>query len=239
VTAGLEGVRLAGVTKVFGAVRALFGVGFEARRGDVIAVMGGNGAGKSTLLSILALAARPTRGTVSLDGRPADPGDPSVRARIGLLSHQPLLYPDLTGRENLRLFAGLHGLRDPGRAVADVERRLDLAPFVADRPARVLSRGQLQRVSLARALIHSPALLLLDEPAAGLDSAAVARIEECLREHSARGGIAVMVTHEPELAARTAGRAVMLRAGRVAADVPAPEGAEGWRALYRSVVECG
>ncbi len=238
-TAGLESVRLAGVTKVFGAIRALFGVAFEARRGETVAVMGGNGAGKSTLLSILALAARPTRGTVSFDGRPASPGDPAERARIGLLSHQPLVYPDLTGRENLRLFAGLYGLPDPDRAVADVERRLGLEAFVADRPARVLSRGQLQRVSLARALVHSPSLLLLDEPAAGLDSAAVARIEECLAEHAARGGIAVMVTHEPELAARTASRAVMLRDGRVAADVPAPAGPDDWRELYRSAVEGG
>jgi len=237
VTAGLESVRLAGVTKVFGAVRALFSVGFEARRGEVIAVMGGNGAGKSTLLSILALMARPTRGTVSFDGRPAGPADPAARTRIGLLSHQPLVYPDLTGRENLRLFAGLYGLPDAAGAVADVERRLELALFVADRPTRVLSRGQLQRVALARALIHSPDLLLLDEPAAGLDSTAVARIEECLSEHAARGGIAVMVTHEPELAARTANRAVMLVAGRLVADVPAPEGAEGWRTLYRSAVE--
>jgi heme exporter protein A len=239
VTAGFERLQVAGLTKVFGAVRALFGVGFEARRGDVIAVMGGNGAGKSTLLSILSLAARPTRGTVSFDGRPAEPGDPAVRARIGLLSHQPLVYPDLTGRENLLLFAGLYGLPDPAGAVADVERRLGLAAFVADRPTRVLSRGQLQRVALARALIHSPPLLLLDEPAAGLDSAAVSRIEECLGEHAGRGGVAVMVTHEPELAARTASRALMLAAGRLAADVPAPRGADGWRELYRSVVEGG
>lgn len=238
-SASLDSVKLSGVTKVFGAVRALGGVAFEARAGEVVAVMGGNGAGKSTLLSILALTARPTRGTVRFDDRPASPGDPAVRARIGLLSHQPLVYPDLTGRENLRLFARLYDLPDPDGAADHVERRLDLAAFAADRPARVLSRGQLQRVSLARALIHSPDLLLLDEPAAGLDGAAVSRIEEALREHAGRGGIAVLVTHEPELAARTAGRAVMLRSGRVAADVPAPAGADGWRELYRSAVEGG
>jgi len=225
------------VSKVFGAVRALAGVDFEARAGEVLAVMGGNGAGKSTLLSILALVTRPTRGEVSFDGRPAGPADTALRAGIGLLSHRALLYPDLSGRENLRLFAGLYGLPDPAGAVAGVEDEFGLASISAARPVRVLSRGQVQRVALARALLHDPSVLLLDEPAAGLDSVAVARIEACLRRHAARGGIAVMATHEPELAARTATRGLMLRAGRLAADVPAPDGAAGWRELYRDAVE--
>jgi len=227
------------VTKVFGPVRALASVSFELGPGDSVAVMGPNGAGKSTLLALLSLATRPTRGRVLFGGEPGRTGGPDVRARIGLLSHDPLVYPDLTGRENLVLFARLHGVADPSARAADLEEELALGGFAADRPVRALSRGQLQRVALARALVGSPDLLLLDEPAAGLDTAAVSRIEEALLAHRERGGISVLVTHEPDLAARIAGRAIVLMAGRVAVDAPAPEGAAAWREMYVEAVEGG
>ena len=218
-------------------VRALADVTLEARSGQVVAVMGPNGAGKSTLLGILALVMRPTRGDVLFDGGAVRAAEPAVRRRIGLLSHQPLVYPDLTGRENLELFARLYGVDGPSAAVARLAERLGLGRFFFDRPARVLSRGQLQRVALARALVHEPALLLLDEPAAGLDAAAIERIAGAVGEHAERGGITVVVTHEPELAARIATRAVMLRGARVVSDGDAPDAADGWRRLYAGAVE--
>jgi heme exporter protein A len=238
IAGGLSVVEIDGAVKVFGAVRALAGASLRVAAGDVVAVMGRNGAGKSTLLSILSLAMRPTRGTVSFDGAVVRFGDPAARRRIGLLSHQPLLYGDLTGAENLALFASLYGV-DPGGAVRGLRERVGLGRFAEDRPVRVLSRGQLQRVALARALVGEPSLLLLDEPAAGLDSAAIGAIAEVLEEHRRAGGIAVVVTHEPELAARVATRAVMLRDGKVAADVASPGAADAWRALYREAAEGG
>lgn len=238
-SARISSVRLEHVTKVFGAVRALAGVTLEIGAGEVVAVMGPNGAGKSTLLGILARTGLPTRGRLLVNREEVRGVDPELRGRIGLLSHRPLVYPDLTGKENLLLFARLHGLRDPRAAVTRLVEELALGDFASDRPTRVLSRGQLQRIALARALVADPDLLLLDEPAAGLDSAAVARIGAVLLALRERGGLAVVVTHEPEVASRVATRAVMLRRGAIAADEPAPGTADLWRALYVRTVEGG
>jgi heme exporter protein A len=224
------------LTKLFGPVGALRSIDLTVEAGEVLAVMGPNGAGKSTLLGLLSLTMRPTRGRVLIDDRPARPSDPGLRRRIGLLSHQPLVYPDLTGRENLILFARLLGIGDPERAATDSAERFAPGGFFGDRPARVLSRGQLQRLSLARALLAEPDLLLLDEPATGLDADAVRLIEGALAEHRDRGCIAVLVTHDPELAAAAATRALLLSRGRVAADEPAPADAAGWRELYTSAL---
>jgi heme exporter protein A len=235
----IENVRVADVTKVFGAVRALASASVDVKAGEVVAVMGPNGAGKSTLLSILSLAMRPTRGKVLFNGAPVKWSDTELSGRIGLLSHQPLVYPDLTGRENLKLFARLYGVKNVNQAVASTETELGLEGFGSDRPTRVLSRGQLQRVALARAIISEPDLLLLDEPAAGLDSAAVSRISGVLEKLLARGGMAVIVTHEPDVAAEIATRAVMVQKGAVVTDREAPQSAAGWRKLYVETVEGG
>ncbi len=224
------------VTKVFGAVRALAEARLEISPGEIVAVMGPNGAGKSTLLAILSLTMRPTRGEVRVNDETVSSSATELRARIGLLSHHPLVYPDLTARENLLLFARLYDLADPVAATARVEDDLGLAGFAADRPTRVLSRGQLQRVSLARALVTQPDLLLLDEPAAGLDTEAVGRIDQLLRGITERGGMAVLVTHEPTVASRVATRAVMLRQGAIVKDISAPEDSSRWRNLYDSTV---
>jgi len=235
----IASVRAQRLTKLFGPVGALRGIDLTVGAGEVLAVMGPNGAGKSTLLGLLSLTMRPTRGRVLIDDEPARPSDPALRRRIGLLSHQPLVYPDLTGRENLILFSRLHRLDDPARSAAAAEERFAPEGFFADRPARVLSRGQLQRLSLARALLAEPDLLLLDEPAAGLDADAVRRIERALAAHREQGRVAVLVTHEPELAAAVATRALLLSRGKVVADEAAPEDAAGWRALYASALTGG
>jgi len=228
----LVSVKVEKVTKLFGAVRALAAVSMEMNSGDVVAVMGGNGAGKSTLLSIISLMSRPTRGSVLFNEAKVGPGDLESRGRIGLLSHNPLVYPELTGKENLELFAKLYGLKDIATRIDELQNDLKLGGFYSNRPVRVLSRGQLQRISLARALIARPQLLLLDEPAAGLDMDAVDRIGQVLVRHQRGGGMAVVVTHEPELASVVANRAIMIRGGKIAADVPAPSDVAGWRQLY-------
>ncbi|MCP4600353.1 MAG: heme ABC exporter ATP-binding protein CcmA [Proteobacteria bacterium] len=236
-TTKISNIRVEKLTKVFGSVRALAGVSCELKPGEVLAVMGPNGAGKSTLLSILSLTMRPTRGQVLLNGEPAPTADMNLKGRIGLLSHQPLVYPDLTCRENLMLFAHLYGCENPAQAAGSVEEELNILGFSTDRPTRVLSRGQLQRVAMARALISKPDLLLLDEPAAGLDSEAVSRIEQVFEKLIARGGMAVMVTHEPEVASSVATRAIMMHRGKIVSDTQAPSSAEQWRALYIATVK--
>ena len=199
--------------------------------------MGPNGAGKSTLLSLAALIARPTRGELLFDGEPAAPRH---RGGIGLVAHQPLVYPELTARENLTFFARLHALPD---GVARVRMQIEDLGLegCADRPARTYSRGQLQRLALARALLAAPSLLLLDEPANGLDAAALDRVATVLDRHRDRGGAALIVTHEPELAARVASRLVLLDGGRIVADERLADTPDGTalRERYRSLCRGG
>lgn len=229
-------VTLKRVSKRFDAVRALVDVNLDIAPGDVVAVMGANGAGKSTLLKLLALLARPTRGALTFNDDD-EPDREALRRRIGLLSHEPLVYPDLTARENLEFFARLTGVAPPGDRANELVSLFGMTEFADSRPTRVLSRGQRQRVSLARALVGSPDLLLLDEPAAGLDHRAVGRIESTIVDLKKRGGMAVVVTHETELAAAIATRAVIIHRGKIVMDDIAPSGADAWRGLYLDAID--
>ncbi|HUZ84098.1 MAG TPA: ABC transporter ATP-binding protein, partial [Gaiellales bacterium] len=160
------GVVCRGVVRVFGHRRALDGLDLTVAAGETLLLTGPNGAGKTTLLRILATAIRPGAGEVSVAGLPLPGRAAAVRPLIGYLGHRPLVYPPLTGRENLRLYAALHGVKD---AAADaVLERFGLAGRAGDRVSE-FSRGMLQRLALARAMVASPRLLLLDEPTAGLD----------------------------------------------------------------------
>ncbi|HJK96293.1 MAG TPA: ABC transporter ATP-binding protein, partial [Polyangiaceae bacterium LLY-WYZ-14_1] len=145
----------------------------------------------------------------------------ALRARIGLLGHAALLYPDLTPRENLGLFAELYRMDAPTQAVDEALDRFDLGGF-ADRPARTLSRGQLQRAALARALVHRPDLLLLDEPSTGLDPRSNDRLVAEVEVERARGAVIVLVTHDPALAERVATRRLRMHRGRLLAAAEAP-----------------
>ena len=173
------------------------------------------------------------------NGEPVKASASDLRGRVGLLSHDPLVYPDLTARANLSFFAELYGLEDADRRIDALAESLELADFVASRPTRLLSRGQLQRAALARALLSEPDLLLLDEPAAGLDKGAVDRIETAVSALIGRGGMAVIVTHDPEVAKRVATRGIMMRRGEVAVDVPAPASVDEWRECYFAAIRGG
>lgn len=236
-TAAISSVRLDNITKVFGGVRALTSVNLAIEAGDVVAIMGPNGAGKSTLLSIVSSLMRPTRGQVIYRGDEDRTFSDAPLDRIGVLSHQPLIYPDLSAEDNLIFFARLYGVSNPVQKVRGLIEELSISDFRKDRPTRVLSRGQLQRVALARALVADPDFLLLDEPAAGLDSKAITRIQTALETLTQRGGLGMIVTHDPGVAFRTANRAVMLRKGQIVSDRPAPDSAEEWRELYFATVE--
>jgi heme exporter protein A len=220
VASDFDAVRGEGLVKVYGATRALAGVSLRLDSGVVTVIEGPNGSGKSTLLSLLSQLARPTRGEIrygALSGRRARA---TLRRRIGVLGHAAMIYPDLTGRENLELFARLYELDDPRSRTNRLIERFAMERFI-DRSARTWSRGQLQRVALARSLVHSPRLLLLDEPSTGLDLGAVDRLAQVVEEERQRGAIIALITHDPALAERLADRRIRLRRGRVVEEASA------------------
>ncbi|MEO5825083.1 MAG: heme ABC exporter ATP-binding protein CcmA [Gemmatimonadales bacterium] len=218
----------------FGPVAALRGVTLAVGAGEVVMLLGPNGAGKSTLLRCLAGLARPTRGTVRIGGADLS-RDPSARAAIGMLSHAAMVYDDLTPRENLRFAAALHQLADPDALIANALAAASLGDH-ADRPVRGFSRGMLQRLALARATLHAPAVLLLDEPFTGLDARATEALRSRIADERERGRVQLCVTHDPAELWDVATRVVVLVAGRVVSDAPRPESLEGFRATYSELV---
>lgn len=213
--APFDHVQARGLVKMYGATRALGGVDVRLDAGRITSIEGENGSGKSTLLLLLAGLSKPTRGDVHYGSIRLTNAGNAVRAHVGVVSHAPLVYPDLTGRENLTLFAQLHGLRHPAVRVGALVERFALDTFV-DRPTRTYSRGQLQRTSLARALIHEPRFLLLDEPTTGLDTAGQALLAEVLRAEREAGRIVAMVTHDSAFTEDLADMRIRLVRGRLA-----------------------
>jgi heme exporter protein A len=216
-----ERVEVKGLVKVYGATRALIGVDARFDAGRVTVIEGPNGSGKSTLLNILAQLVRPTRGTVRYGAHEGQGLE--LRAQIGILAHAAMIYPDLSGRENLRLYARLHRCAAPAARVDELVARFEIGRW-GERPARTYSRGQLQRIALARSLVHSPRLWLLDEPSTGLDVRAVERLEAAVEAERARGAIVALITHDPALADRLAQRRIRLSRGKVV-EATGPEGA--------------
>ncbi|MGA2476872.1 MAG: heme ABC exporter ATP-binding protein CcmA [Terriglobia bacterium] len=215
VRAALE---LRNVSKYFGDVAALAGVQLRVEVGDAILLYGPNGAGKTTLLRLLATLARPSEGEVLFGGKHVH-RDPAAKAAIGFVSHTTFLYGDLTVRENLRFFGTLF-------ALPRLEKKIDAALEFFDlgerarTPVRELSRGLQQRVSLARAFLHDPQFLLLDEPFTGLDAATVSNLESLMRELPAQGKAVIFSTHDFERGAALSRRLVALEAGRIRYDGP-------------------
>lgn len=207
-----EAIVLQEATKRYGGFAALDRVSLHVPQGAFLLLAGANGAGKSTLLRLLSGLCRPTEGTV-LVGGDAPHRSVQARRRIGLLSHHSLLYDDLSAQENLRFFARLYGVED---AQERVDRVLEETGLELRRDQRVgsFSRGMKQRLSLARALLHHPQLLLLDEPYTGLDQRAATELSQ--RLEALRGTTTVvLVTHHMDEAVRLADRLVLLRRGRL------------------------
>ncbi|MEP6590321.1 MAG: heme ABC exporter ATP-binding protein CcmA [Gemmatimonadota bacterium] len=223
-----------GVARTFGRLHALRGVDLAVAAGEVVLLLGPNGAGKSTLLRVVAGLARPTKGSVRVAGRDVH-AEPSSRSALGLLSHQSFLYDDLTARENLRFAAALHGLNGVDSLVEDAIEAMGLARF-ADRPVAGFSRGTQQRLAIARATLHQPSLLLLDEPFTGLDAHSAGELRSRIAAERAAGRAVVCVTHEPGEAWLPATRVVALAGGRVVLDQPRPDSLEEFRVAYGRAV---
>ncbi|MES2124247.1 MAG: heme ABC exporter ATP-binding protein CcmA [Gemmatimonadota bacterium] len=223
-----------GVERAFGRVRALRGVDLDVAAGEVVLLLGPNGAGKSTLLRVAAGLARPSKGRVLVAGRDVH-ADPAARAGLGLLSHHSFLYDDLTARENLRFAAALHGLDNVEPRVDDAIDTMGLSRW-ADRPVAGFSRGTLQRLAIARATLHQPSLLLLDEPFTGLDAQSAGELRHRIAAERAAGRAVLCVTHEPGEAWLPATRVVVLAGGRIVLDRPRPDSPEELRVAYARAV---
>jgi heme exporter protein A len=208
-------IELAGLTRAYGERIALRDVSLTLEPGRTLVVFGPNGAGKSTLLRVLATLLRPTAGTARVLGRELPREAWAVRGRVGFLGHEPLLYRELTGRENLRFQARLFDV-GPAR-VDELLERLQLGR-VADDPVRTLSRGTVQRLAVARAVLHDPELLLADEPRANLDPAASELVAPLLA-----GRTRVITSHDPSGGLAEADLALGLRGGRAALLAPAAD----------------
>ena len=214
----MPALELEGLTRHYGERTALGGVSLTLQAGQTLVVLGPNGAGKTTLLRILATLLRPHAGTVRVLGSSLPGAEWAVRGRVGLLGHEPLLYRELTARENLRFHARLHGV-DGER----VEELLDAVGMGgrAQEPLRTLSRGMTQRVAIARAVLHDPELLLLDEPRANLDPAGAELVEPLIGPGTGgadptRARTRVLCSHDPVTDVAGADLVLGLRGGRQA-----------------------
>lgn len=199
---------LSNVSKFFGRFAALLGVNAAFYPGEVCALLGSNGSGKSTLLRLVAGLARPSDGSIH------------CTAALGYMAHAPMLYEEMSGRENLEYFAALYGLSDLSlcaAAMRDVGLDPDLTRMVRD-----YSQGMRQRLSLARAIIHDPDLILLDEPFSNVDAASAGQMLSLLARLRDRQKTMIIVTHQPELLQKLATRSLVLASGRVAEDSRRP-----------------
>ncbi len=212
-------LELRNVSKYFGDLAALRSVSLRIEPGESVFIYGPNGAGKTTLLRILSTLARPAEGQANFNGENIHSNSAAARARIGFVSHATLLYGDLTARENLKLAGTLFSLPAVKERIAAMLEMFSIEDR-ADEPVRKLSRGLQQRATLARALLHDPDFLLLDEPFTGLDAASVEKLEALLRRLPGEGKAVVFSTHSFDQGAALARRLIAMAAGRVRFDGP-------------------
>lgn len=204
------------LSKFYGLRPVLRNVSLAVAQGEFVAILGPNGAGKTTLLRVLATLVRPDAGKLSIGGADVVQHPQQARAQIGMVSHQALVYPDLTAFENLTFYARMYGVgrKDEQALVTEVLERVDLLRRARE-PVRTFSRGMLQRLAIGRATLHDPTLLLLDEPYTGLDQASANRLNALLRELAVAGRAVIMTTHEYNRGLEGVTRAIYLKAGQV------------------------
>jgi heme exporter protein A len=226
-----------GLARRYGPTLALRGIDLTLYPGESVALFGPNGAGKTTLIRVLATLLRPNAGSLVVGGHDALRNPSRARRLIGVVGHQTYLYGDLTPAENLRFYGRIYGVADLEDRVSAVLEQVDMLNR-ADAPVRTLSRGMQQRVSLARAILHEPLVLLLDEPDTGLDDEAQRRLAALIRRWADDGRSVLFASHHIDWAAGVADRAIVLREGRVVSEMGPPlADADGLVSAYRELAE--
>jgi heme exporter protein A len=210
------------LVKRFGLKIVLRGVDFEVQPGEFVALLGPNGAGKTTFLRILASLSRPTLGEVNIAGYQLPNQASQVRARLGVVSHLPLLYGDLTAEENLRFYGRMYGLTDLEQRISEVLEMVGLEARRRDL-VRTFSRGMQQRLAIGRAVLHDPDVVLFDEPYTGLDQDASSMLDEVLKTVAAKGRTVVMTSHDLARAEDLATRFDILSRGVISASASQKE----------------
>jgi heme exporter protein A len=213
-------IQIRGLVKTYGYRPVLKKLSLSVERGHFVALLGPNGSGKSTLLRLIAGLAKPSAGTITVGGWTIPREAGAVRSQIGMVGHKPLLYEALTARENLQFFTRLYGLPVVPDRIMEQLARVGLKRH-ADQPVRTYSRGMQQRLSIARALLHDPAVLLFDEPFTGLDQDACSMLDEMLIDAHTANRTILMATHQIERAARLAEQIVIMSRGDVVHTGPA------------------
>jgi heme exporter protein A len=204
------------LVKRFGPKTVLRGLDFQVETGQFVALLGPNGAGKTTFLRILASLARPTLGQVSIAGYSLPHQAAAVRRQLGVVSHQPLLYGDLSAEENLRFYGRMYGIERLEARISEVLEMIGLSIRRRDL-VRTFSRGMQQRLAIGRAILHDPEVVLFDEPHTGLDQEACDMLDGLLRDVAGRGRTVVMTSHDLARVEDLATRFDVLSHGRIAA----------------------
>lgn len=212
-------VEVGGLTKSFGSLLVLRGIDLRVKKGEFLTIFGPNAAGKTTLIKILATLSRPSSGEVRLGGLQLQDDATEIRRRIGVVTHQTLLYDDLTVRENLRFYGRMYDVPNLEERIAIVIRQVGLEARLHDR-VRTLSHGMQKRASIARAVIHNPSIVLLDEPEAGLDPHATAMLVEILDTLYSGERTVVMTTHNLERGLQMGDRVAILARGKIVYEEP-------------------
>ena len=224
------------LVKRFGLKTVLRGVDFEVQPGEFVALLGPNGAGKTTFLRILASLSRPSMGEVSVAGYRLPHHAAAVRARLGVVSHLPLLYGDMTAEENLRFYARMYGIQQYEVRIAKVLEMVGLENRRRDL-VRTFSRGMQQRLAIGRAILHDPDVVLFDEPYTGLDQDASSMLDDVLRSVAAQGRTVVMTSHDLARAEDLATRFDILSRGVIAASASRKElGQNNLLAFYKQAL---
>jgi len=212
-------IKVRNLVKAFGTRVVLRNISFDIEPGEFITLLGVNGAGKTTLMSIVATLSKPTAGKIFIGDMDTQQHAAYIRRYIGLVSHKTLLYDDLSGEQNLRFYARMYDVEHPVERIETVLRQVGLWGRQKD-PVRTYSRGMQQRLAIARAILHNPPILLLDEPDTGLDQGAASMLGELLAAVGTAQRTVLMTTHNLERGLSLGNRVLMLSDGKIAVDMP-------------------
>jgi len=210
-----EAIRVAGLSKSFGGHKVLNGLDLTVESGDFLTIFGANGAGKTTLLRVMATLTDPDDGTVVIHGHDTQRAGAEVRARIGVIAHQPLIYDEFTVRENLSFYGRLYGVSHLMTRIEEVACRVGLQDILDNR-VKTLSHGLRKRAAIARAILHSPVVILADEPESGLDPVSAESLGNILAGEGDEKATVVMVTHNLERGIVLGNRVAVLSDGCIA-----------------------